>query len=117
MDTWPSWREFGADGMKTLRAAISASGGSARWIDEFEVTVPHRYTGPRRYWTDERIREALTALCNDQAVFPSRRDMNRAGYAGRSVARRTGAAWTGGRRSSVCRGAGGAVRRGSSLLQ
>ena len=81
-DRWPTRRQFERDGMGALRVAINRTGGVDRWIDEFGLPRPHRHKGQTKYWTDERIRTELTALCVSRTVFPSRRELQRAGLAG-----------------------------------
>ena len=88
--SWPTRRQFEADGLYALRVAINRSGGVDRWIDEFDLPRPHRHNGQTGYWTDERIRAELTALCEGTAVFPSRREFKRAALAGMFCAMQAG---------------------------
>jgi hypothetical protein len=77
-------RRFLADGQSSLRTAITSTGGLRRWAPEFDMprSSSPRHNGPIRYWTDDRIREHLTALCEGHNTFPSRQDFHRAGLQG-----------------------------------
>ena len=80
--SWPTRRQFEADGMRGVRVAINRTGGIDRWIHEFALPRQHRHNGHTGYWTEQRIRTELTAFCDGRTVFPSRTEFKRAGLAG-----------------------------------
>ena len=85
---WPTVRQFRDDGHERLRRAIMDSGGLKRWAAE----VPDVRCPSIEQWTDDSIRNELTALCTDR-YQPSWV---------RLVGRRAGASATV-RRAAMCR--------------
>ena len=80
--TWPTRRQFEADGLRAVRVAINRHGGVDRWIDEFGLPRQHRLKGQTGYWTEQRIRDRLATICNGRTIFPTRMDFQRAGLSG-----------------------------------
>lgn len=77
---WPSDEQFIAAGRGPLLREVNASGGPAWWERIIEVSgAPAR---PRGYWTDERIRAALSTLLAGRQSWPSRRELAALGYDG-----------------------------------
>ena len=76
--TWPTRRQFEADGLRALRVAITRSGGIDRWIEEFGLPRPHRHNGQTGYWTERRIRTELTASAPAASRVPITRGRSHA---------------------------------------
>lgn len=80
--TWPSRRQFRADGMTTLHGAVGRRGGVGRWARELRIPRPERTKrnhGQRPYWTDDLLRVELTAFCAGRQRFPSSSEFRAAG--------------------------------------
>jgi len=77
--TWPTIAQFQADGLHSLRVAITASGGVARWSTEFPTVAPVQRRRPDRNWNENRIRRELVPFCRGRATFPTRKESRAAG--------------------------------------
>jgi hypothetical protein len=80
VDGWPHDEEFIAAGRGPLLREIHASGGPARWARRIGSGDPP--SRARGFWTDDRIRGALTVLMADRCTWPSRRELTAIGYDG-----------------------------------
>jgi hypothetical protein len=92
VDGWPRDEEFTAAGRGPLLAQVNATGGPARWARRIAVSATPRARG---YWTDHRIRAALTQLLAGRSEWPTHRELSAGGYAGlyAAMARRGRREW------------------------
>jgi len=77
--TWPTIAQFEADGLHSLRVAITASGGVVRWSAEFPSVASVQRRRPDLSWNEDRIRRELIPFCQKPAIFPTRREFRAAG--------------------------------------
>jgi hypothetical protein len=88
---WPTTAEFVADGQRHLRTAVTTHGGVRRWAPEMGLQrTRYLNDGPRRFWTEDRIRSTLTALCDGRRWFPTEREFSDLHLAGMHGAMRDG---------------------------
>jgi DNA invertase Pin-like site-specific DNA recombinase len=87
---WPTTPEFEADGYRHLRTAVTTHGGVRRWAPEMGLDRTNLNNGPRRVWTDDRIRSTLTWLCADRRWFPTEREFTALHLSGMHGAMRHG---------------------------
>jgi 8-oxo-dGTP pyrophosphatase MutT (NUDIX family) len=66
-------------GRRQLRDMVYRFGGSRRWARELGVPYPERRPGYAVRWTEERVREELTAFLAGRQVRPSRKEFEAAG--------------------------------------
>jgi len=94
-DVWPTTAEFETEGQRSLRRALSKTGGVKRWAREFGLesasppdghrarpTVKRRRRRPRaarRLWDEERIENAILPLVNELGRWPTKGEFRRAG--------------------------------------
>ncbi|MFT3862896.1 MAG: hypothetical protein QM729_01390 [Solirubrobacterales bacterium] len=74
---WPSRVEFEEAGLKTLRDAITRTGGAPRWAGEFGLPRSDERRGSSLVWDDERIEHELRDLIGDAPRWPSTPDFRR----------------------------------------
>jgi hypothetical protein len=79
---WPSWADFRAARLTTLRRAVNEHGGATRWAAEFGLVVSGKRESPRPKWTDERIERVLLDFIGEQGGWPSRGGFESAGLSG-----------------------------------
>ncbi len=77
-DTWPTCKQFAADGHPALRHAVREFGGAERWASELGVRLP-RHQRARPKWSYLRLKEELTAFTRDRRDWPAVADFEAAG--------------------------------------
>jgi hypothetical protein len=78
---WPSRVEFEAEGLKTLREAISRLGGVEAWAAEFGLPRPNLSAGSRRVWDERRLEQTIGPLVERLGRWPTKAEFQRAGLA------------------------------------
>jgi DNA invertase Pin-like site-specific DNA recombinase len=67
-ETWPSYEEFNAANLATLRRAAARHGGLPFWAAEFDLPYRVRHTIS---WPLERIEHELVALVFERTAYPN----------------------------------------------
>jgi hypothetical protein len=78
--SWPTTRQFAADGKQALRRAARWQGGPERWAQEMNVQLETRQRSQER-WTEARIRADLAEFVGNRKDWPPRREFDAAGLA------------------------------------
>jgi len=76
---WPTYEQFVQGGAKGVRDALYRHGGVEYWAKEMGLPGGDRSQGGVRHWTDETIRETLSAFFGDREDWPSQREFDEAG--------------------------------------
>jgi hypothetical protein len=69
---WPPYREFQRAGLKSLRDAVTRTGGAKRWARKVGTRYVAHRPGYAPIWTDERIRMDLREYLAGRDEWPSR---------------------------------------------
>jgi DNA invertase Pin-like site-specific DNA recombinase len=91
---WPDAQQFIQAGQGPLLRQIERSGDAPRWARELGMSVRGLAARPH-YWTDARVRAALSFLLERRSHLPGTRELAALGYAGlaRAIERRGRTTW------------------------
>jgi hypothetical protein len=76
---WPSYAEFVANGQRSLRDAITRTGGARTWARRIGVAYPERPPGYAPRWTEQRIHDELASFLAGRDTWPSYQEFESAG--------------------------------------
>jgi site-specific DNA recombinase len=78
---WPAAREFFAAGHRSLRNAVTATGGPTRWAGLMGIDLAPR-RGNHETWTYVRMKEEIAKLADGRKQWPTQQAFNAAGLSG-----------------------------------
>jgi hypothetical protein len=71
-DAWPTYRTFERAGLKSLRDAVTRSGGAVQWARRLGIRYVAHSPGYAPLWTEDRIRTDLRDYLKGRDEWPSR---------------------------------------------
>ena len=77
-DEWPTYAEFARTGQRSLRDAVTHTGGAERWARRMRVRYVKRKPGYAPRWTEDRIRSELREFVAGLEAFPTRIEFEQA---------------------------------------
>ena len=80
-DVWPAVEEFLAAGYGPVYSQVLRRGGPEHWAKKMDIRPPDRRQGLRA-WDEALVRESLQHLLRGKRSFPTRRELQDAGYGG-----------------------------------